>query len=71
MFVGRKIMKLKKGLPQNHRVMTKFLNRASAAYVTCAQHMQKNLPLNSKVLKAFSCIDPIIRNHSAAVKGLK
>ena len=70
MFVGSKIKKLRKEVPKDDCVIKQFLSQASAAYIQCAQHMQKTLPLNSQILKSLSCIDPCIRNHSVSVKGL-
>ena len=72
MFVGGKVSKLRKEFSKDDTVVSNFLNRAlSAAYLDCAKHMQKTLPLDSEVLKSLSCIDPIVRNHSTAVKGLR
>lgn len=70
MFVGSKIRKMMKEIPKNDSVLNDFLKRASAAYISCATHMQKKLPLNSKVLKSLSCLDPFIRSHSMGVRGL-
>lgn len=69
MFVGAKVRKILKDAPKDDTLISKFLNRASAAYLDCAQHMQKTLPLNNRVVMSLGCIDPVVRNDSTAVKA--
>lgn len=71
MYVGPKVKKIMKDSEKNDTVVDKFLKCASAAYINCAKHMQAKLPLNSKTLQALSCVDPLIRNNSEAMKGLQ
>jgi hypothetical protein len=48
-----------------------FLDKALKAYVACAQHLQKKLPLNSDILTCISALDPTARGHTLTLKRLK
>ncbi|KAM9386326.1 uncharacterized protein KZ484_007857 [Pholidichthys leucotaenia] len=48
-----------------------FLDKATDAYVQCAQHLQKRLPLDNDFLKSVSAVDPSARGHHLTVRYLK
>ena len=52
-------------------IVKDFRSQAVAAYIACGDYMQKKLPLDSKTLQSLSCLDPIVRSHSAATIWFK
>ncbi|XP_077425728.1 uncharacterized protein LOC144054307 [Vanacampus margaritifer] len=52
-------------------IVFKFKAKAKAAYLACGLYLQKKLPMNSKLLKAASAIDPLARGHSSTLNQLK
>lgn len=65
---GEANKKLMKDTPND--IVKAFMQVAAEAFVACAEHMLKTLPLNSEELQALSCIDPVIRAHTVGTKGL-
>ena len=52
-------------------VITDFKDKVARSYQVCAKYLQGKLPLGSKLLKAFSAIDPAAHGHSATLHQLK
>ncbi|KAK6196348.1 hypothetical protein SNE40_001589 [Patella caerulea] len=48
-----------------------FFEKASDAYVQCAQHLQKRLPLDNEFLRSVSAIDPSAKGHHLSARYLK
>jgi len=48
-----------------------FLNLVASAYTKCAQHMQLRLPINSRLLRCISAIDPLARGNDITITHLK
>ena len=59
-FIGLKAKKLVKKLGIEHVDVVDFLDRVEKAYVQCGQYIQTKLPLENKVLKALTSIDPLM-----------
>ena len=58
-------------LPPLHSLRDDFYGKARKAYIECADYMQRTLPLNNKVLKHLSAVDPLARGSTIALKYLK
>ena len=52
------------------KTVLEFLQKASTAYSTCANYMQKKLPLDNKLLRTLSSIDPRARGHSETSRAM-
>ena len=52
-------------------VITDFKDKVARSYQVCAKYLQGKLPLGSKILKAFSAIDPAAHGHSAMLHQSK
>lgn len=50
--------------------ITNFKMKAKAAYLACGKYLQQKLPMDSKLLKAASAIDPLARGHSTTLSLL-
>ena len=59
-FIGLEAKKLVKKLGMEHVDVVDFLDRVEKAYVQCGQYIQTKLPLENKVLKALTSIDPLM-----------
>lgn len=64
MYVGGSIEKIRKASENHDEDVKIFRNQASIAYVPCAKHLQKTMPLTSNLLRSISCTDPKLRGHS-------
>ena len=51
---------------KDDKMMASFRENVEKAYKTTAVYLQQKLPLNNELLRALSCIDPIIQGHHAA-----
>ncbi|KAG1698564.1 hypothetical protein GQR58_005730 [Nymphon striatum] len=70
MFIGSAKKTLRKTL-KTSKIIADFENRAIAAYIQCAQDMQKTLPLSNPLLRCLSALDPLARGHSATKNALE
>ena len=71
MFLGAQTKRVIAAAPKGCKVVEEFMENVSTAYVTCGKYMQKKLPLDSEVLFALSCIDPVIRGSAVCGRELK
>ena len=71
MFIGGANEVIVEQSKSNDQSISEFIKCVATAYVECGKYMQTKLPLDSEVLKSLSCIDPLIRQHSMATRGLK
>ena len=58
-FIGSTASKLVEKLGRQHVNVVSFLDKTAQAYIKCGVYIQKKLPLENKLLKAFSSIDPL------------
>lgn len=70
MFVGLAAEELL-GQEKSLKEVDNFRNRAFTAYIKCAQHLQKRLPLDNTLLRSVSAIDPAARGHHLTARYLK
>lgn len=70
-FVGREAKKTLEALHSDDRLVVDFTEKVKKAYEDCATYLQKKLPLDSKVLRALSCLDPDIRGNSRTLELLE
>lgn len=70
MFVGRQTQQIMRASHKDDTVVAQFKKKAATGFIQCAKHMQKRLPLNNKVLRSMSAIDPLARGHSETKKAL-
>ena len=59
LFVGSAASKVIAKLGKSHPDVVSFLEKAKLAYKKCGEYIQKKLPLENKLLKAFSALDPL------------
>ncbi|KAL5010546.1 hypothetical protein ScPMuIL_012851 [Solemya velum] len=71
MYCGAGVKNIMKEIGGDDQTVLSFLDRASTAFIKCAQYLQKKLPLNNPLLRAVSAIDPVVRGHSQCCKALK
>lgn len=67
-FVGQCTTKI---LNENPQIKETFLPIVRKAYTETAKYIQKKFPLNNKVLRYFSAIDPKAQGHSLTYSALK
>lgn len=70
MFIGKRGRDTVRASHKNDKVINTFLTSVSAAYVQCAVHLEKKLPLDNSLLRSKSAIDPEARGHSKTAKVL-
>lgn len=71
-FLVKKTKDIVEGSHRNDLVVVDFLEKkVTTAYLLCAKHMQKRLPLDNKLLRCVFALDPAARGHSATAKALK
>ena len=71
MFLGEVVRDILRNYKQNDPRLINFLNKAREAYIACASYLQQKLPLQNRLLKFASAIDPMARGHSLAASYLK
>ena len=70
MFIGTVGSSIVKSAHQSDSIIHSFLDTAETAYIMCAKYLSKKLPLNNKLLRCLSAIDPIAHGHSVTAKHL-
>ena len=70
MFVGRPTREMISTCHKRDKTVLEFLQKVSTAYSTCAKYMQKKLPLDNKLLRTLSSIDPRARGHSETSRAM-
>ena len=60
MFIGSRARKLIAELGKDHEDVIYFVERVQKTYIESAQYIQYKLPLENKVLKEFTAIDPLL-----------
>jgi hypothetical protein len=71
MFLGGKTRKLISSMPKKDCITESFLQNVVSGYKLCGIYLQNKLPLDNKVLRSLSAIDPEARQHCAFLKALK
>ena len=51
---------------KDDKMVSTFRENVEKAYRTTAVYLQQKQPLNNELLRALSCIDPIVQGHRAA-----
>ena len=59
------------GCHKDDRLVKKFRDKVTSAYISCREYMHKKRPLANNVLQAASALDPEARGHSATLQFLK
>ena len=67
---GGNATKIMEKMESKHPTLIWFKSKAKKAFLDTAVYLQNKLPINNRVLKALSAIDPIIRNEHA-LQGLR
>lgn len=70
-FIGHSAKKIIKAARQDDSTNIFFLRNVMQAYTSSAVYMQKKFPLNNKLLKCVSAIDPSVREHSKTAEALR
>ena len=63
-FMGDTTRDILKEMRNNDSVRRNFESLVQDAYTKCGQYLQKKMPFDSFLLKAISCIDPLVRGHT-------
>lgn len=71
MFLGGKTRKLTSSIPKKDSITEMFLEKVVSGYKCCGIYLQNKLPLDNKVLRSLSALDPDARQHSSFLKALK
>ncbi|XP_060782423.1 uncharacterized protein LOC132889689 [Neoarius graeffei] len=70
-FIGHSAKKIIKAARQDDSTNMFFLRNVMQAYTSSAVYIQKKFPLNNKLLKCVSTIDPSARGHSKTAEALR
>lgn len=71
MFLGGKTRKLISSMPKKDSITGMFFEKVVSGYKCCGIYLQNKLPLDNKVLRSLSALDPDARQHSSFLKALK
>lgn len=66
-FIGKTAKQLVDSLGCDHVDVVDFLDKTLTAYANCGLYIQKKLPVESKLLKALSAIDPLFVTSANAL----
>ena len=68
LFVGASAKKL---MNDRFRGKNEFLAKVEAAYLALGTYLQKKMPVNNRLLRHVSALDPIVHGHTPALKYMK
>ena len=71
MFIGNVAKDIVQSSRKDDQIAKEFLERVQAAYIACAQKLQKSLPLENELFQCCSAIDPVVRKSTAALTCLE
>ena len=69
MFIGKAASIVSKH--QNDSIVLKFQNQVKEAYIVTATCLQKKMPVNNRLLRALSAVDPLLRGSTEGYLFLK
>ena len=70
-FIGTGAQAIIKSSRKDDSTILYFMRKATNAFKVCGKYLQMKLPLDNKLIRSLSCIDPAARGHAVTTRSLK